>query len=759
MEEISWNHKWDFLLSWCQRISWHLRYVKGMIGDTPGQCFEGIQVQLPGFKCWNVGEYQEVCETLGLLAAVAHVDNNLWKKLLLQCTDLEIDNQEEGYEGTLMPRFQLAVIDNGPDNDYHLLRGIMKFCGTDQYISRSAEYKEVLAKVLAMNNKKSCTMLTEIEIPITVQLGSWLTSSSKDMLTYLRKLQETVRMIRMQWKEYINRDQSSLSAVFVLESITVDLRSCSISTELAEIVMSLARDGIRVSELALREDGLWRALASNGSIEEARVTVGKLMFGLFGGAKTTEWEDFGFETTSITGPLVAEYGYANQLASSFVHFDCEVMQKWVFERMCSAVVVNQTTKHLSLEMNDGESNDDDGDSVLRCWMWQWIIFACFSEKARLHSRLESLALHNVVITSEAVESMAAVLAAEGPEESLLGYSSCPSDAWIDLCIKAGSPIELLSVRREEPLCTDRWFTLDREITGVTQMIETDENDRASVLVPGFGRCRVKRTNLVYRELTRPSKSLAGITSLAIKFSEDPDPAILQGLLLLVGVSLTHLTLEFKDIYTNELEGIVATCPNLVELAVSTRTTEMRFCFRNSNFRNLTVHYEPHLSVRNVQGIAETLCDHKHPLTKCVRRLRVRLNKRADSDQCYAALLKLLEKNRTLEYLDIVAQRSQTTDHNAFQTHYNNFKTHHLESLPVTKTAFSMDCKVAFLSVLRAQAPPKLVNKKQKKTPSLLPVLDQNVLSSIFEYAAPHVIRRVYFREYNFFKTGFLYTPI
>ncbi|CAI5717188.1 unnamed protein product [Peronospora destructor] len=492
MEEDSWNQKWDFLLPWCQRISWHLRYVKGMIGDTFGQYFEGIQVQLP--------------------AAVAHVDNNLWRKLLLQCTDVEIDNQEEGYEGTLMPRFQLAVVDDGPDNDYHLLRGIMEFCGTDQYISQSAEYKEALAKVLAMNNKKSCTMLTEIEIPITVQLGSWLTSST-------------------------------------------DLRSCSISTELAEIVESLARDGIRVSGLALREDGRWRALASNDSIEEARITVGKLMFGLFGGAKTTEWEDFRIETTCITGLLVAEYGHANQLASSSVHVDCEGMQKWIFERMCSAVAVNQTTKHLSLEMDDEESNDDDGDWVLSRWRWQWIIFACFSEKARLHSRLESLALHNVVITSEAVESVAAMLAAEGPEESLLGYSCHSSDAWIDLCIKAGSPIE--------------------EITGVRQMTEADENDRAIVLVPGFGRCQVQRTDLVCKKLTLPSKSLAG-------------------LLLLVGASLTHLALEFEDFYIGELEGIVASCPNLVELAVSTQTTEMRLCFRNTRFRDLALHYEPHL---------------------------------------------------------------------------------------------------------------------------------------------------------------------
>ena len=63
------------------------------------------------------------------------------------------------------------------------------------------------------------------------------------------------------------------------------------------------------------------------SVEKAWVTVVKWMFGLLGDAKTTEWEDFGFETTSMTEPLVAEYGHPNQLASSFAHFDRVVMQK------------------------------------------------------------------------------------------------------------------------------------------------------------------------------------------------------------------------------------------------------------------------------------------------------------------------------------------------------------------------------------------------------------------------------------------------
>ncbi|CAI5717178.1 unnamed protein product [Peronospora destructor] len=71
----------------------------------------------------------------------------------------------------------------------------------------------------------------------------------------------------------------------------------------------------------------------------------------------------------------------------------------------------------------------------------------------------------------------------------------------------------------------------------------------------------------------------------------------------------------------------------------------------------------------------------------------------------------------------------------------------------------MDCKVAFLSVMGARIQELLVGNKRRKYPSPLPVLDQNVLSRIFEYAAPHVIRRVYFRQCSLFKTGYSHTPI
>ncbi|KAE9036063.1 hypothetical protein PR003_g7333 [Phytophthora rubi] len=747
---------------WCRHLSWRLRYVKGALEDSPELRFRGIEVELPSFGPYSDDEEeaadgakspcQDVREALALLAALAHVDKALWTKLLVDHVKLDV---REEFEGEILPRFQLALVGDGPDGDGELLRGIAEFCGTEQYTAQSAEYKKALAAVAAMNGEKSCKGSTEIEVPITVQLGPWLTNSSDDMFAYLRRVQETVRNIRAQWQQNFDWGQGPLSVAFVLESIMVDLRDVSISAELAELVESLAEDGIRVSGLALRHE-LGRELTSNGSLGEARLVVGRLVLGLFGGAARAEWGDFDFEASSMTGPLVAEYGHANQLEFNSVHFDSEAIQNWVFDRICSAVAVSQTTKQLSLdlELEDGD-DDGDGDWALCRWRWQWIIFACFSEKARLHSRLESLTLRNAVITTEAVKAMAEVLASGAPEEALLGLASQYSEPAIDVCIEANSTIKLLPMYANEVFDGSKSFIVERVIAGVRELGECDENNWVDVLVPGFGKCQVQRSRLTYKELALRSNGLAGVTSLAIKFDEDPDPRALEGLLILIGASLTHLTLEFEEFNTNDLAGIVASCPNLAELAVCTHTIEMRFCLHDINYRDLVLDPDSHFSLSwGIEKLAGVLSDSENPLTKCARRLRVRMDQRSVAhsyDECYAALLAMLEMNQTLEYLDIVAQRSH-------MTHYNDFKTHHLESLPSVQTVLSMDRKAAFLSVMGARYG-RIVDNKRRKHPSPLPLLDQHVLVCIFDFAAPSVTRRVYFREYDFFDTGRDYMPI
>ncbi|KAG1709424.1 hypothetical protein DVH05_020079 [Phytophthora capsici] len=411
MERDICERNWDFLVPWCRQALRCLRYDVGS-GDVPSQRFRGIGVELPSFRRWYDEKVekplcQDLREALGLLAAVAHVDNAAWKKLLLEQVKLSVNSQEEQLEGNFMPRFQLLLVDDEIKSEEDVLRSIREFCGTEQYTTQSMEYKRALSKIAAMNYGKKWTGSTEIEIPLTIHLGPWLTHSTEEMLTYLRNIQATVREMRAQWQQYVDQETKPLSVVFVLESLLVDIRDLKINAELAELMESLAQDGIRMSGLALRQE-LWH------HVEDSRQNVGKLMFALFGGAKkaaATDWGGFDFAVTSMTGPLTAEYGHGSQLALNSVHFECEAVQNWVFERMCSAVAVSQTTKQLSLELELNSGSDADGyeDRELCRWRWQWIAFACFSEKARPHSRLESLILRNAVLTTDAVEAMAELL--------------------------------------------------------------------------------------------------------------------------------------------------------------------------------------------------------------------------------------------------------------------------------------------------------------------------------------------------------------
>ncbi|KAG6952595.1 hypothetical protein JG688_00013209 [Phytophthora aleatoria] len=58
----------------------------------------------------------------------------------------------------------------------------MEFCGTEQYTDQANEYKAALDEIEATDGNKSSTGLKETKVPVTVQLGTWLTSSSDEML-------------------------------------------------------------------------------------------------------------------------------------------------------------------------------------------------------------------------------------------------------------------------------------------------------------------------------------------------------------------------------------------------------------------------------------------------------------------------------------------------------------------------------------------------------------------------------------------------
>jgi PIN domain nuclease of toxin-antitoxin system len=162
---------------------------------------------------------------------------------------------------------------------------------------------------------------------------------------------------------------------------------------------------------------------------------------------------------------------------------------------------------------------------------------------------------------------------------------------------------------------------------------------------------------------------------------------------------------------------------------------------------------------SISDLAIGLSNSDGPLAKCVRRVRVYLisewtaweiiiadhNNRPGYQAGLRSLLEMLEANQSLEYLDIVVPFGHFI-------YLDDFREHHRK--PINRSLkLDSDIKVAFLSVFPARE--KLAETSMKRTRRFtrssravcpLPQLDQHVLSKIFAFAAPPVLRRVYLRD-------------
>ncbi|RLN93370.1 hypothetical protein BBJ28_00025339 [Nothophytophthora sp. Chile5] len=754
---------WSFVVPWCAHVLGHVRYKTGEQPDPPGQFFCGLMVNSPRKdSCMQPDDEaerqynrqrQQLREALALLALVAHVDNAAWKRLLETHCGIRLLGLDEAVEGEFKPRFMLELpvgrriaaddynslvrgqFVHGSDGDGALHGDLVAFCGVEQHGSPTREYKAALAKISAIWRQKvpSCsTVVADLEVPITVSIGPWVARSARSMIHYVQSVQRAVQHIReASWQRPASSRGVALPRVtFVLESIAVDLRPLEVKTELAKLMESLARDGIRCSGLAFRQD-LGSALAAPARKAAARKAVGLLYTSLFGGARppaiASGADQNNLKTKSITGPSASLERPSDELAARCMHFHCGPARNWVFERLCSAAAVNQTATNVSLQLDE--------DTEQHQWRWQWIGYAFFSERARLYSSLQGLTLQEARITGEDVEAMARVLTSNGPEEDLLGLLHQEGSS--DVSIKANATMKLLPVSVEETLGNSTSFTVWREITGAELLSSDGDNRWVDVLVPGFGKCQTQRTNLLHRSDTLP---LGGVKSLVIKFKEDPGREVLRQFLTLVTSSVQHLTLQFANFDTSALESIVTSCPILQELSICTPSLEARFCVRGSNRQHLILTSPLNGSFEDVGTVSKMFCLTDLPLTKCLRRLRVHVNENDEfGREVGATLLIILRLNRTLEYLHVVVQRQSF----AF---LQLFKAHHLEVLPVVKTELSLTCKLAFLSVISAsqrngKSSPK---RKTRRSPHLCE-LNQHVITLIFVFAATPAVRKVYYR--------------
>lgn len=177
----------------------------------------------------------------------------------------------------------------------------------------------------------------------------------------------------------------------------------------------------------------------------------------------------------------------------------------------------------------------------------------------------------------------------------------------------------------------RAITFDAPVPFVRTVSDDGKSTWVDSIVPGYGRCRVQRRDLVFDDAITSNHNTAargsGITSLRLRFYKEL-PSVSDGLALFfgaIGSSLKHLML---DAPREELSSIIQCCPNLEELALSGGVVDARLDFSDYQAIGESLP-ELHLNWESISEISVALADNDNPLAKCARRIRVRVKHFSD----------------------------------------------------------------------------------------------------------------------------------
>ncbi|KAG6961115.1 hypothetical protein JG687_00007837 [Phytophthora cactorum] len=277
-------------------------------------------------------------------------------------------------------------------------------------------------------------------------------------------------------------------------------------------------------------------------------------------------------------------------------------------------------------------------------------------------------------------------------------------------------------------------------------VRTFSDDGASewvnVLIPGYGHCQVQRENLEFYE---PSGANSGhhLSKLKLEIIEAWRVDGLSQFLAAIGAPLKSLTLKVRLLQL-DVNSILQSCPNLVELSLSTDMVDIQLSLEQSNeIRQSLAEFS--LDLNDIGSLSRSLSEDSNLLSKCVRRLRVRpancwLVRPVDLSTCEAeliALLDMLAKNQTLLYFEVTVPDELKRYNGSFIQF--NLQTYHTRNL-------SLESKVALISaVSRPMAAGSAVQEE-------LPVqeLNQDMLCQIFAYAKLPILRQVFFRSQHIF---------
>ncbi|KAL3664419.1 hypothetical protein V7S43_010742 [Phytophthora oleae] len=745
MEKSDVTQRWGFLGPWCQILQHQVVYMplrcegKLRTDENPWESrVRWLQVALPKRNDYMRPQLQHEAtyqlelvkfrEALAVLAAVNKMDPFGLKQLLLTHVQLNWWKEgEEDFPAHLPVRFVLLMEDHSRVNS-----DLALFCGVDQRQQPSPEYLETMKRIAEVAGRTPDSPGLDVEVPVRVAYGAGQADTIADgyedqLLKGLTGVARGEKAVRREWERYQKSEgdkscrNGSIRVTFVLEPMVADIQEVESIAKTAGILERLLFNNVWFSLLSVR------AKCSQGDQDNSLIAFRQLMIAVFDGARR------GPELSNTKYRSHANSAKPLQLGSLVLHTDL-ALDPLETEALFSALVLNQTTHKLLVGMGLTVHEQQNANN----W-WKWLAYGCFSKRARTHSALQTLEIGHIGSLSVSdVETFLAIVDSEYPEELLY---ECPrgSVEGKEATLKDGAMVQYDIAGNPQP----RSLTF----TSCRYLLHTFGDDGKSewvnVIVPGFGWCRVRRSEMVFQPVREASSKRPSLTSLTLKLHETASSTGLPRLLAAIGSSVQSLSIENPG-ETVDPSVIIRCCPNLRELNLKRGLVDVQFKFDSNRVPSQAIS-TLRINWENVAALATTLSNTNNPFVKCVSELRVRLTTSAEADGEYEAqyvrqsletLVAMLNANKFLSYLEV----SVSPEH---QEYLRSFRRHHHE---VIGHKLSLDSKVALLSVVPQQS--SLHPKKKLRTASgprsLLSDVDQETFAQIFEFAAEPVTRRVCF---------------
>ncbi|EGZ08236.1 hypothetical protein PHYSODRAFT_436981, partial [Phytophthora sojae] len=717
------EQRWGFLATWCDALKSRVTYTGPERGRSLGTSSVTLPMREEGQDADDevrfLHEFQKTREAKALLAAAAHMDYDAWRYLLEKNCGVHLGVEGEPlYEEKIPVRYTVMLDHDAQTSilrDFHDLGAheydLLFFFGPHQRLHPSAKYRETLQQIAALEqNLHRREAGFDFEVPVRVEFAPPEPSDGVNELVDAGIAEQT---LKEQWERFLRSGEDEAAVLgewrctFVLERMIGKLGVIDLCEDMGPTIKVLLQQNAWLSLLSV---------SLNVGVMPSVGSYGRLLSSVFSSTRRPpEIANTSYHPAFSDRPPL-QLGEIDFLCAS-------TLRVHDIGAMCSAVAQTQMTRKLTLrlcmDIREQERNR-------KCW--KWLAYALFSKRAQAFSSVESLAFAGIRSMSRSdMQAFTSMLTFDNPEEDLFGSPPGPVQAR-DATLSGDSRIRCVLDDLNGSTNT-KAITFDVPVPFIRTFSDDGKSTWVDAIVPGYGRCRVQRRDLVFGDVISSNGDVVGrgITSLNLRFYKDA-PSVTDGLVLFfgaVGSSLKRLAL---DAPRDELSSILQCCPSLEELVLTGGVVDAQLPFLRclpflaQPFHGLNFDWD------EITTLSEQLSDVHNPLTTCFDHANL-------IERRLSALLRMLSVNKSLEYLEVVVPPG-------YERYGDEFYEHHQGPICRPLNPLSAAAKLAFLSVLQSLSPAKKRPAAAERPQSLRWRMDRHVISEIFTFAADPVLRQV-----------------